>query len=309
VTASNGWVAGRTEACRLASTLIGMGVSERRIPELPERFPTLREACDAAAEDVVSMPYDEFLVLLSGGADSTLAAAAISRPAAKSGKRVVYAVTASGLADLDPRTLRWLLDAEGAEVRHFCGESLDAYSGGLVITGVLGDELYCGWLGSIESHHPTLGDDVWRMTPGQLISLLTGLNDSPALCEKYMPVFAGMPYSFTAPNMLHWLAFKYLWDRERHTFTAGTALGLPGDRHIHFFEHLAIQHWMMQEMEVRCGKLFSNRKNAGIELIREYVGCEVAVPQKNLLISEIASHPPTLYGVYRIDPDGTVHRR
>lgn len=295
---------GATDA--LASSLVQLNVVGREVPARPVRLPTLLEACDQAAAELVALDYDEFLVLLSGGADSTLAAAALSRKAAEAGKRVVYAVTESGYADLDQRTVAWLSAAEGARFEWYNPEKLDAYRDGMIVTGILGDELYSGWLGW-DRHG--LDDEMWEMSPGQFIARLSGLNESAALTERFMPVFDGMPYQLTAANMLHWLAFKYTWDRERHVLAVSTDLGLPGDRYLHFFEHLSLQHWMMHDMTVRCGRTASTRKDVGIAAIRHYVGCDVNVPQKNRVMHEIVSGSPSLYDVIRIDQDGTIHRR
>lgn len=302
----NGWSRRGSYTDHLASALIGVTVTGRDIPEVPARLPSLREACDAAAAELVSTEHPELLVLLSGGADSTLAAAAISRLAEAAGKRVVYAVTPLGYADLDPRTVEWLSSAKGAEFEWYDGAKLDYYTGGLVVTGVLGDEMYAGWVGG---EFGDLEDTVWGMTPSEFIARVSGLNQSAALTERYMPVFEGMPYSLTAPNMLHWLAFKYTWGRERQVITVSTGLGPPGGRYVHFFEALPIQHWMMHDMELRCGKTAETRKDVGIGLIREYVGADVAVPQKNRVMQEIVSGEPYLYDVFKVDADGTVHRR
>lgn len=288
----------------LASELFGHPVFGREIP-LKGVTPTLRQACDARAAELAQRPETEMLILLSGGADSTLAAAALSRPLHAAGKRVVYATTPSGRKDLDPITMDWLL-ALGAEERPFNGAALDAYKDGFIITGILGDELYGG---SVVCCGGSLRDTIWSMTVDEAIGWMRNLTPSAELTQRYMPLFEDMPYPLTAPNIFHWIAFKYTWGREQLVLAVSADVGMYGERHTHFFDAPELQQWMMQDMTLRCGQSALTMKDQGIALIREYVGAPVRVPQKNNILDEVITGTGNLYDVLRIDEDGTIHRR
>jgi hypothetical protein len=289
---------------RLASELLGIPVVGREVPK-HTHTPTLYQACNARAIELATRPESEFLILLSGGADSTLAACALSRVLESAGKTVIYAMTATGDKDLDPITKQWLLDMPNASVRYIDKTFLDTYRSGFVITGILGDELTSG---SAFLYGKPITDAGWQMSVDEAIGYIKKIDPSPQLTNRYIRLFEDMPYELNAPNMFHWLSFKYTWGREQLVLMVSSDIGIYGMTHTHFFDSADIQQWMMKDMRLRCGPSESTRKDIQIDVIREYIGHPVKVPQKNLILWEVISGTGNLYDVYKIESDGTIYR-
>jgi rhodanese-related sulfurtransferase len=234
--------------------------------------PSLYGAAIERAQELKAK-YTSLYVPLSGGVDSSTVAAAL----AKIGARPVIGLSATGQEITEPAFLEWL-QSHGCTIET-CGKTSikSAVERGLhVVTGTHGDNLFTG----DTSFELGLVDDVWHMTPNEVLSASSGLKGD--LWKIYGHLFADMPANIprTAANVLWWISFAGHWSVDCYYLTADIGIGAPGVTHTHFFGSVGYQRWMMQDAAVRCGKSYATVKEQGIANVGRLVGFDVTIPSK-----------------------------
>jgi hypothetical protein len=271
-------------------------INHHPIPS-PGSIPTLYDAAIERAQELKASRVT-FYVPLSGGVDSSMVAAAL----AKVGTRPVIGLSVTGATYSDPVFLEWL-QSQGCTIEPCDQTSIKAaVERDLhVVTGTHGDNLFTGDC----SFKHGLVDDVWHMTPNEVLQVLSSSEGD--LWARYGYLFAEMPVKPSAANVLWWVGFAGHWSADCYYLTADLEIGAPGVTHSHFFDSLGFQRWMMQDTAVRCGKSYDTVKEQGIRTVSELVGRTLNIPTKTKGWEDIRpmSYKPTLL---KIDENWTFVR-
>lgn len=265
---------------------------------------TLEEACIERAHDILRRPESEFLVLFSGGVDSSLAAISLAIVNQEYNKKIILTLGPESESDTDPRLIDWFIKKNCFIDRNIDIDYVNNYvkrSDGFIISGLQGDNLYLGVLTDEK-----FKDTIWDMSVMEFFSIITGFKQTQGLVDRYMPVFDDMPVELekNAPNMLFWLGFYYCWHREMLFFHCMFDIGPYNERHTHFYDSIPFQKWMMQDTKERCGNSRLNFKEKTINVMREMADINLVMKQKNAIMNEINNSNitrPSLFNIFSID--------
>lgn len=188
---------------------------------------------------------EEFVVLWSGGVDSTLVALCLA--SRKSPTQKVY-ITCSDQSMADsaqatkdalaragclhaPMSLTWLHQAVAR--------------GAVVVNGSHADSITLGEFADAADIH----DQIWDMSMVQLVQAHMGLTrpEAEAHLEVIQPLFDLMPLEQTTLNKAFWTDFTCCWSRDEYDFTYRFDLGPPGETHFSFFSTSMFQQWAVMD--------------------------------------------------------------
>lgn len=275
-----------------------------RIPSLGVTH-SLEEAALERASDILKLPHKEIMILFSGGVDSTLAAVAIVKlNELNRNKKIIIGYTDSTIKYTDKNLFKWLTD-RGCEYLKVDHDSLREYTrnGGFFVTGTHGDNLVLsdavGW-GNITV------DDVWDITPEELMSSISKRENGDKLLKNYGYLFDEMPLEMNAPNMLWWVGFCFYWHRDSLYMTTYTDLGQPTVTHEHFFCSTPFQRWMMQDASIRCGRTSNDHKYLVIRAVNNIADSEFKIEQKTDGWDEVLDNKSSIEKIISIDLDWNI---
>jgi hypothetical protein len=217
-------------------------------------------------------------VLWSGGADSTLALAALNEV---SNKPIDVLVTDSTYLHADPEYFKMIEDM-GTVIKS--GRTFDLHlyvkQGGEFITGTHGDNLCLS--DRVGDGENSLADEIWNMSVPELLERKSRLKNGDALWQRYGYLFERMPQHIprNAPNCLWWMGYCFNWVSDAIYMSVQSDLGKPGVTHSHFFSSQEFQRYMIRPVEERVGKSKESHKNKVIETIHEIVGKKFFIHQK-----------------------------
>lgn len=259
--------------------------------------PTLLEESLRHAREIHSKNASLY-VPLSGGADSSLVAASL----AKVGARPVIGLSETGKETAEHVFIEWL-QSQGCTIEICEQDSIkNAVSRGMhVVTGTHGDNLF---LGDTVFAHEGLADDVWHMSPNDVLQVLSGRKGD--LWGTYKHLFDEMPEYMprTAANVLWWTNFAGHWSCDCYYLTLDINIGAPGVTHTHFFGSDGFQLYMMQDAALRCGKSYDTIKEQSIATVSKLVGRELSIPSKTGGFGDIRPQKQT--NLFKITKDWTV---
>lgn len=274
------------------------------IPTETTNKPLAQIALERAEE--LRHKYPKAAVLWSGGADSTLALAALN---AVSDKPVDVLITDATYHYADPEYFKMIEDM-GTVIKSGRTFDLQLYvrEGGQFITGTHGDNLCLS--DAVEQEINGLADRIWKMSIPELLEYKTGFRNGEALWKKFGYLFERMPEHIprNAPNCLWWIGYCFYWPRDAIYMSVQGDLGQPGITHAHFFGSTDFQRYMIKPVEERVGTSKATHKNMVIGAIQEIIGKPIFVHQKTAGWEEVLGNAD-LALVDKIDDDFNIKWR